>query len=76
MSRGYRIVVAIALLITAGYAYWRFAIPVHRVAIQSELIMLGDLDGDHRWTTSMCGVRVTSPAIHMRYRIPLSGAWT
>jgi hypothetical protein len=52
MSRWYRIVVAIALLITAGYAYWKFAIPAHRIAIQSELIMLGDLDDDHRWTAS------------------------
>jgi len=44
MSRWYRIVVAIALLITVGYACWKLAIPADRIAIQSELTMLGDLD--------------------------------
>ncbi|OGR12300.1 MAG: hypothetical protein A2341_20930 [Deltaproteobacteria bacterium RIFOXYB12_FULL_58_9] len=34
----------------AGYTYWKIAIPKHRVAIRSELIMLGDLDDDKRWT--------------------------
>lgn len=38
------------LLGVAGVAYWKLAIPVHRIAIHSELIMLGDLDGDHHWT--------------------------
>jgi hypothetical protein len=33
-----------------GFAYWKLAIPTHRVDVRSELIMLGDLDGDHRWT--------------------------
>ncbi|MBI3886574.1 MAG: hypothetical protein HY302_12720 [Opitutae bacterium] len=31
-------------------AYWKLAIPVHRFAVHSELLMLGDLDGDHKWT--------------------------
>ena len=35
------------LLATAlGYAYWKYAIPIHRVEVQSKLFMLGDLDGD------------------------------
>ena len=34
----------------ASLAYWKLAIPTHRIAIRSELIMLGDLDGDHHWT--------------------------
>jgi hypothetical protein len=38
------------LLVAAAYGYWRLAVPVHRVDIQSELTMLGDLDGDLRWT--------------------------
>ena len=38
-------------LVLAGLAYWKWAIPSHRLAIRSELIMLGDLDGDHRWTS-------------------------
>jgi hypothetical protein len=52
VSWRYRIPVAVALLFIVGYGYWQFAIPAHRVAIQSELIMLGDLDDDHRWTAS------------------------
>lgn len=32
-----------------GAAYWKFAIPVHRVEMRSELIMEGDLDGDRKW---------------------------
>ncbi len=45
-----KLLVAAALLMVAGYAYWRLAVPEHRVAIRSELVMLGDLDGDRRWT--------------------------
>lgn len=37
-------------LVLGGFAYWKFAIPSHRIAIRSELIMLGDLDGDQQWT--------------------------
>ncbi|ACC98314.1 hypothetical protein Emin_0759 [Elusimicrobium minutum Pei191] len=33
-----------------GYTYWKYVIPKHRITVESELIMLGDLDGDHRWT--------------------------
>src|SRR6187397_250475 len=43
----------IALVLGAGsvlaFVYWRWAIPTHRIDVRSELIMLGDLDGDHRW---------------------------
>ena len=35
-----------------GFAYWKLAIPVNRVESGSELIMLGDLNGDHRWTAA------------------------
>jgi hypothetical protein len=45
-----RLAFAACALFTIGYAYWKLAIPVHRVVIHSELIMLGDLDGDRRWT--------------------------
>jgi hypothetical protein len=38
-------------LAAAGLTYWKFAIPTHRVVVRSELIMLGDLDGDHRWSS-------------------------
>lgn len=40
-----------AVVAAAAFGYWRLAVPKHRVAVQSELVMLGDLDGDHRWTT-------------------------
>jgi len=45
-----RLLLAVCILGLCGLAYWKFAIPTHRVAVHSELIMLGDLDGDHRWT--------------------------
>ena len=35
---------------TLGFAYWKLAIPTHRIETRSTLVMLGDLDGDHRWT--------------------------
>lgn len=42
---------ALITLTLLGLAYWKFAIPTHRVVTHSELVMLGDLDGDHHWTT-------------------------
>ena len=45
------LLVAACVLAALGYAYWKLAIPVHRVEIRSELIMLGDLDGDRKWTS-------------------------
>ena len=52
MKRPY---IAFAVVCTAAalaYAYWKFAIPTHHVDLQSELIMLGDLNGDHQWTAA------------------------
>ena len=49
MGRRATWVAAVVLVAAAGYAYWQLAIPKHRVAVQSELVMLGDLDGDRRW---------------------------
>jgi hypothetical protein len=40
----------VSVLAAVGYAYWKLSIPTHRVGIGSELVMLGDLDGDHSWT--------------------------
>ena len=48
----YRWTTILALTAAALYAYWRYAIPIHRVPLRSELVMLGDLDGDHRWTAT------------------------
>jgi hypothetical protein len=50
MRRWTKALLGAAALAGAGYAYWRLAIPEHRVAVRSELVMLGDLDGDRRWT--------------------------
>ncbi|HSN13585.1 MAG TPA: hypothetical protein VLT61_03080 [Anaeromyxobacteraceae bacterium] len=49
VTRWRKLFAAAGLLAALGLAYWRFAIPKHRVAVRSELIMLGDLDGDRRW---------------------------
>ena len=43
---------ALCILGLPGIAYWQFAIPTHRVNIHSELVMMGDLDGDNRWTAN------------------------
>jgi hypothetical protein len=50
MKTKQKFLVGLALVGALGYAYWRFAIPTHHVGIQSELVMLGDLDGDNRWS--------------------------
>jgi hypothetical protein len=43
--------VAASIAGVLGAMYWKLAIPTHRVEIRSELVMLGDLDADHRWTS-------------------------
>ena len=45
-----RIIITLTLVTIAGYAYWKYSIPMHRVENKSELVMLGDLNGDNRWT--------------------------
>lgn len=55
MSLRNQLILITCILGAAGYAYWKLAIPVHRVDIRSELIMLGDLDGDRRWTAADLG---------------------
>lgn len=52
MKKFNRLIIIIFILGALGYAYWKFFIPTHRIQVRSELIMLGDLDGDHRWTKS------------------------
>ena len=44
--------IAASILIVLGIAYWKLAIPTHRVEIRSELVMLGDLDTDRHWTSN------------------------
>ena len=38
------------LLLSAGFYGYRQLIPGYRLDIRSELVMLGDLNGDHRWS--------------------------
>lgn len=45
-----QVIFGIVGLISVGYVYWKYAIPIHRIENRSELIMLGDLNGDNRWT--------------------------
>jgi hypothetical protein len=52
MKPRYRLLLIICLICALGYSYWKFAIPTHRIGIRSELVMLGDLDGDHHWTAA------------------------
>lgn len=47
------LVLAVAVLLFYGY---RQLLPVYRVGYHSELVMLGDFDGDHRWTTADRGM--------------------
>ena len=47
-----KLAIAAAASAALGYAYWKYAIPTHRVEVRSELVMLGDLDGDHKWTAA------------------------
>jgi hypothetical protein len=42
----------LCVIFAIGYAYWMIAVPTHRIGIHSELIMLGDLNGDNRWTAA------------------------
>ncbi|MGE0108273.1 MAG: hypothetical protein AB7S81_00700 [Bdellovibrionales bacterium] len=56
MSKKYRHL-RIALILSAalfviGFLYWRLAFPIHRIEKTSDLIMLGDLDHDGKWTTA------------------------
>jgi hypothetical protein len=48
MKRWVKWIIGAVLLTAAIYGY-RKLIPIYRVEANSELVMLGDLDGDHRW---------------------------
>jgi hypothetical protein len=50
MKKWKRWLLVLCIIGVIAYAYWKFAIPTHRIEIHSELVMLGDLDNDNRWT--------------------------
>jgi len=56
------LLIAAGVLGALGMAYWKLAIPAHRVEMRSELVMLGDLDSDRRWTAN--DLEVVETAIH------------
>lgn len=49
MSRALRAFLCGLLIAVTAAAATYYTLPVHRVGIRSELIMLGDLNGDHAW---------------------------
>lgn len=55
MSRRARVALICGALALGGYGYWKVAVPEHRADIRSELVTLGDLDGDRRWTAGDLG---------------------
>lgn len=52
MSKGIIIIIGVLLLVTATVLGMIFYLPVNRVDISSELIMLGDLNNDNKWDES------------------------
>jgi len=73
MKRWQKLLIATALLAAAGYGYWRLAVPEHRVAVRSELVMLGDLDGDHRWSAG--DLEALDAFLHAPSAAPDALAW-
>ncbi len=56
-----------------GFGYWKYAIPTHRIDIRSVLVMLGDLDGDNRWTAKDLATIAT--VLEDPFEAPSSTAW-
>ncbi|MHB8881310.1 MAG: hypothetical protein ACYC69_07335 [Thermodesulfovibrionales bacterium] len=73
MATRNRVLLILCLFVVLGYAYWKVAIPTHRVGISSELIMLGDLDSDNRWTTS--DLEALNVVLKNLFAVPSSIAW-
>jgi hypothetical protein len=73
MKTSNRLLLLFCIIGVLGLAYWKFAIPTHRVGIRSELVMLGDLDGDNRWTKNDLATLET--VIRNPFVAPNSIAW-
>jgi hypothetical protein len=74
MTRWKWLAASAALLVAAGVGYWKLAIPKHRVPIESELVMLGDLDGDRRWSEG--DLRALDAFLEAPFRASDSLAWS
>ena len=51
MKSRYWLLVTASIVGVLSATYWKLAIPTHRVEIRSELVMLGDLNADNRWSS-------------------------
>ena len=56
-----------------GIAYWKLAIPTHRVEIRSELVMLGDVDADRHWTAN--DLKIVEGALRTPFALSDDLAW-
>ena len=65
-------IVAIVLGVL-GIAYWKLAIPTHRVEIRSELVMLGDIDADRHWTAN--DLKIVEGALRTPFALSDDLAW-
>jgi len=66
-------VLIVCIISAFGYAYWKIAIPSHRVAIRSELVMMGDLDGDNRWAET--DLKILSAFLDDPFAVHDNTAW-
>jgi len=68
MKKLYMLVLITCILAAIGFAYWKLVIPTHRVEVRSELIMLGDLDDDNRWTDN--DLKTLDAFLHNPFSMP------
>lgn len=73
MKKLYGLIIAVLGLSALGYAYWKLDFPTHRIEVHSELVMLGDLDGDHRWTS--VDLKVLDSFLTDPFASPVALAW-
>lgn len=73
MKLWHKLLVTACLIGLLALAYWKYAFPTHRVPVLSELVMLGDLNGDHRWTEK--DLTVLNAYLAMPARLPDRIVW-
>jgi hypothetical protein len=61
------------VFVVLGISYWKLAIPTHRVEIQSELLMLGDVDADRHWTAN--DLKLVEGALQAPFTLLDEQAW-
>ena len=68
MKKLYLLILIACIFGAIGYTYWKFVIPTHRVEVRSELVMLGDLDDDNRWTDN--DLKTLDAFLHNPFSMP------